>query len=100
MERDTLNEPDFDWDDANIEKLAAHGIEPTEAEDAILDPDAVPTRAHAAIGTPRRARIGMSEAGRIIVVVYTIRDERFRVITAFDASDQKKRQYRRGMTKS
>ncbi len=28
----------FEWDDANIEHIARHGIEPWEAEDVILEP--------------------------------------------------------------
>jgi uncharacterized DUF497 family protein len=65
------NDPDFDWDeDTNVAKVEAHGVTPTEAEDALLDPSRVPTRAQSTAAESRRGIIGMTEAGRIIVVIY------------------------------
>jgi hypothetical protein len=36
----------FDWDDANIRHIAAHGVEPEEAEEALTDPRRVPGTAY------------------------------------------------------
>lgn len=38
----------------------------------------------------------MTEQGRILYVSFTIRRGMIRVVTAYDASDRQKRQYRRG----
>jgi uncharacterized DUF497 family protein len=90
-------DPDFDWDDFNIEHIeGGHEITPTEAEDAILDPNRVPATARSTPTERRRGILGMTEQGRILFVSYTIRDDMIRVITAYDASERQKRQYRRG----
>jgi uncharacterized DUF497 family protein len=90
------HDPDFEWDEeTHVLKVEAHGVTPTEAEDAILDPNAVPAQARSTPSEKRRGMIGMTEAGRINVVIYTIRHNAIRVITAFDASEIQKRRYRR-----
>ena len=88
--------PEFDWNQANVDHLAEHGVDPEEAEEAATDPRRRPTVANQFPGQPRRsAIIGRTDSGRIIVVVMT-RSGRFtRVITAFDADTSQKRQYRR-----
>ena len=83
-------------DDANLDHIAEHGIEPDEAEDAALDPDRVPARANRSRMEERRAVIGATQEGRILVVVYTVRGTAVRVVTAYDAGERRKRQYRRG----
>jgi hypothetical protein len=37
----------FDWDDANEEHLARHGVTPEEAEEALTDPRRIGKPAHA-----------------------------------------------------
>lgn len=87
---------DFQWDDANIEHIALHGITPEEAEEAATDPRRVPTDAYtAANGERRRGLIGKTQDGRILTVIYTSRGGAFRVITAWDATINEKKSYRR-----
>jgi uncharacterized protein len=89
---------DFEWDegeDGNVEHNGAHRVTPTEAEDAILDDDRLRVPAQRNPSERRYAIVGATEAGRILLVVYGIRDDTYRVITAFDASETQKRQYRR-----
>jgi uncharacterized DUF497 family protein len=45
-------------------------------------------------GEERRAIIGATSAGRIIVVVVTRRHDLIRVVTARDADEREKRRYR------
>ena len=88
--------PDFDWDeDTNVGKVEAHRVTPTEAEEAILDPDALPARAYSTPTERRRGIIGMTDGGRILLVIFTIRNGAIRVITAYDAPERLKRRYRR-----
>ena len=85
----------FDWDDANVGHIAEHGIEPDEAEQALLDPH---RRSATAYDTPTERRwavIGATEARRILFVVYTRRGSAIRVVTARDALDRERRRYRR-----
>ena len=64
-------------------------------EEALEDPKRffIPT-----YNTPTERRygiVGTTFGGRIIRVVYVIRDGKYRVITAFGASNSEKRRYRR-----
>lgn len=85
----------FQWDDANIEHIAEHTIEPEEAEQAFDDPERVPARAYQTPIERRRAIIGASETGRILYVVYTMREGMIRIVTAREAEERFRRQYRR-----
>jgi hypothetical protein len=85
----------FEWDDHNIAHIAEHRVEPQEAEDALQDPDLVNAAPHRVPTERRWAAIGATAAGRVLVVVYTRRDRRFRVVTAREATVAEKRRYRR-----
>lgn len=86
----------FEWDDANIEHIAWHGVEPWEAGEALLDAGRIGTAAYNVRGETRWAILGATEAGRILFVVFTRRSGRIRVVTSRDAEGKEKRRYRRG----
>jgi uncharacterized DUF497 family protein len=86
---------DVDWDDANVEHIAEHDVSPAEAEDAILDPDRVPSQARSTPAEKRQGIVGMTEDGRILFVSFTKHAGAIRVVTAYDASDGQRRQHRR-----
>lgn len=86
----------FHWDEANVEHIARHGVEPYEVEEALLDPERVARDARNVRGEVRRAVLGAAEAGRILFVVYTIRNEKIRSVMSRDATDGEKRAYRKG----
>jgi|HubBroStandDraft_5_1064220.scaffolds.fasta_scaffold1044919_2 uncharacterized DUF497 family protein len=83
----------FDWDDDNIGHIAEHGVTPEEAEQLLLgdpldwafDLEAYPEK--------RWSYVGETDKGRILFVVITMRAEKIRVITAFDAGKQDQRIY-------
>lgn len=85
----------FDWDDANIGHIARHNVTPEEAEAALTDPDRLGFAVHKVPQELRRAYLGATESGRILVVVFTWRARRIRIVTARDASPKEKRRYRR-----
>ena len=85
----------FDWDEGNVDHIRAHGIEPAEAEEVLLDPDALGVGAYNARGERRQGALGSTEGGRILVVVFTARSGHPRVITAREATPTEKRRYRR-----
>jgi uncharacterized protein len=87
--------PWFEWDEGNIEHIARHGVEPWEVEQALLDQRRVPAASYNEGGERRRAVIGSTDAGRVLIVVYTRRERSIRVVTARDASETNKRHYRR-----
>lgn len=88
----------FEWDvekaDGNLRK---HGISFDEAKSVFLDPLSI-TRSDPEHSTieDRSVTIGASNAGRIIVVVHTERDERIRIISARAANPKERRDYEDG----
>lgn len=86
---------DFDWEDANVDHIARHGVTPTEAEDAVLDSRRIPAVARSTLTEQRIGIVGMTVTARLLFVAFTERHEMIRVITAYDATERQRRQYRR-----
>ena len=76
-------EVEFDWDEANLGHLARHGVLPEEAEQVILD-DPVDIGIEMAGDEERYVTLGATDKGRVLVVVTTWREDRVRVVTAFE----------------
>lgn len=85
----------FDWDDANQEHIALHGIEPEDIDDAFADRHRKGANAYNVPGERRHAIVGSTEDGRLLYVVFTRRAGAIRVVTARDASAQERRRYER-----
>ena len=83
----------FDWDEHNVGHIVVkHGVDPGEAEEAVLDPGRTPFPAKG----KRTGIIGMTADGRVLVVILERKSRhKWRVITARDASSNEKRAYRR-----
>lgn len=76
-------EIEFDWDDANIGHLARHRVTPEEAEEVILR-DPVDLGMEIVAGEERHLNLVSTQRDRILLVVTTWREDRVRVVTAFD----------------
>ena len=86
------DEQQFEWDEGNVGHLARHDVSPQEAEQAILDPDAVMLEIQ--YGDEERVKsVGRTNAGRIIVAVFAFRGAAIRAITAYDAPVRIQRLY-------
>lgn len=72
----------FDWDEFNIAHIAKHGVEPHEAEEA-YNSDPIYLDYLIEDGEQRHREIGETLAGRILVVVSTMRGDWVRIITAY-----------------
>lgn len=77
--------PAFDWDDANSAHVARHGVAPTEAEQVVLGAS-LPLETEERSGEDRHTESGETTAGRLLLVVWTWRRRRIRVVTAFPAN--------------
>jgi uncharacterized DUF497 family protein len=74
----------FEWDQTKASQNAAkHGVEFAEALTVFGDPleVVIPDRDHS-VGEPRFLSLGLSSAGRLLVVAYTERQGRIRLISA------------------
>jgi uncharacterized DUF497 family protein len=77
----------LDWDAHNIKHLAAHDVRPEEAEQSLtgdlMDLDHNVT----ADGEERWTAVGQTLARRTLVIVWTVlKDESYRIITAYPAT--------------
>lgn len=70
----------------------AHGILPDEVEQALLN-DPIVVYTQQVEGEVRYVYYGEADAGRMVAVVLTERDEKIRVITAYDLDASQKRDY-------
>ncbi|MGH2345814.1 MAG: BrnT family toxin [Chloroflexota bacterium] len=86
---------EFQWDEANVEHIARHGITPEEAEEAYLDENRRYLSIPRTSRETRRALLGKTEDGRILFLVYTLRLRYVRILSTRDATSPEKRQYRK-----
>jgi uncharacterized DUF497 family protein len=83
----------FDWDDGNRDKNLKHGVHGWECEQVFFNkPLAILDDSKHSIAENRYAAFGQTDAGRRLVIVYTMRKEKIRVISARDM-DKKERQF-------
>jgi hypothetical protein len=76
---------EFDWDDENKKHLDAHKVAPAEFEQ-LLNNDPVDLNFEQIDNEERYRSVGLTNGGRLLSVVWTIRNGRVRAITAFPAS--------------
>jgi hypothetical protein len=84
----------FDWDDANAAHIAKHGVLPGEAEQVIRG-GSLPLETDERGGEERHIELGETAAGRLLVVAWTWRRQRIRVVTAFPAKRKWRAYWRR-----
>jgi uncharacterized DUF497 family protein len=86
----------LEWDPkkavANVDK---HGVRFADAV-SVLEDDRAVTVADDSSEEPRWVTIGLDSMGRALVVVYTWRGERVRIISARPATARERRQYEEG----
>ena len=80
------DEGGFEWDADNVAHIALHGVRPADAEQALSND---PITLHYAVtdsGEERWVCAGPTDARRLLVIVWTMRASRVRVVTAYPAS--------------
>lgn len=83
---------DFDWDQANTDHLARHQVDPEEAEQVLANNPLIMETGERK-GEARTVCLGRTDAGRPLIVVYTNRGGRIRVVTAYPAKRKKRKIY-------
>ncbi|MBI3559500.1 BrnT family toxin [Candidatus Gottesmanbacteria bacterium] len=74
----------FEWDEGNLHKsMRKHGVTPEEAESVFIDDNSVvlPDEKHSAV-EKRFAIFGTSDVNRYVYVIFTIRKNKLRIISA------------------
>jgi uncharacterized DUF497 family protein len=88
----------FDWDDANRNHIALHGVTVAEVEQAVAT-GLIELDYYNIYGENRSEDLGATRAGRILRLITTERRGLVRIVTAFDASPLEKRHYLQEMVK-
>jgi uncharacterized DUF497 family protein len=78
-------EIEFDWDKENQKHLAIHNVTPTEFEH-VLNNDPLDLDYELVNNEERYRSVGLASGGRVLSVVWTIRNGKVRAITAFPSS--------------
>jgi uncharacterized DUF497 family protein len=82
----------FDWDNENIRYLARHHISPVEAEQVLRNRPR-DLEAELRNGEERVPHVGETDAGRILIVVSTMRGKKVRIVTAWPAKERLRRYF-------
>ncbi len=91
-----MQSPRFDWDDGNLHEIGKHRVTPAEVEEALADPHQQSRGAYTVDTEERAAVLGATRAGRVLLVVITLRDGAIRVVTAYRARPRLRREYLEG----
>ena len=79
---------------ANLNK---HGVRFSDAEVALFDPNAITVEDETAEGERRYVSIGMDALGRILVVVFSYREDEIRLISVRKATRRERTSYEEGI---
>ena len=82
----------FEWDAENVSHIARHNIEPIEAEECFHN-DPLMKGYEMVNGEDRWTAVGATFSLRILVLIFTVRDDRIRVITGWNADKLTTRDY-------
>lgn len=80
-----LDDLGFDWDQANTQHIAGHDVSPGEVEQVFLNEE-IDVDYDVVGGEERWTVVGETNARRVLIVIYTMRDARVRPVTAYEAS--------------
>lgn len=82
---------EFEWDKYNLEHVDKHKIKPGECEQVFFNiPFTVELDLVHSRGEERYFALGKTSMNRILVVIFTIRKARVRIITARDANKKER----------
>jgi uncharacterized DUF497 family protein len=76
---------EFDWDAENTKHLAAHKVTAREFE-SVMQNSPLDLAYEVVDGEERYRSVGMTDSGRLLVAIWTLRDGKVRAVTAFPAS--------------
>lgn len=84
----------FDWDDGNRDKNLKHEVTNGESEQIFFnEPLIVLDDAVHSVAEDRYAAFGKTDSGRTLVVIFTMRGQKIRVISARDMNRKERKYY-------
>ena len=86
------------WDPKKAEiNVRKHKVRFSDAETVFYDPMALTIKEQTRSGEQRFVTVGADAIGRIIVIIYTYREDSIRLISARKATPSERRQYEEGI---
>jgi uncharacterized DUF497 family protein len=82
----------YDWDAANVSHIARHSVTPEEVEQCFSN-DPMDVGGDVVEGEERYTGVGHTNVLRVLVLVWAMRGDALRPITAFDASERLAKRY-------
>lgn len=82
----------FDWNAANIEHIARHGVSPSEVEEVFYR-RFIYGSMEVVKGEIRVTLIGATNGGRVLTITFQARLNEVRIVTARDASRKERKLY-------
>ncbi len=84
---------EFDPKKAEVNPINHDGVTFDEAKPVLLDPYVLTKEDADAKGEQRFVSLGMGAQGRVLIVVWTLRGESMRLISAWKANQPQRRRY-------
>lgn len=85
---------DYEWDPAKAQaNLDKHGVDFTEAVIALEDELALTRHDPDSLDEERLISLGMDATGRLLVTIFTYRNDRIRIISSRKADRTERRRY-------
>ncbi|MBI4318855.1 MAG: BrnT family toxin [Chloroflexi bacterium] len=85
----------FQWDDGNLEHITKHQVDAAECEQVFFNRPLVISEDEAHSQTEERFRAyGQTDAGRLLFMIFTVRNNQVRVISARDQSKKERKEFR------
>ena len=88
-----LPEIQFDWDQENVGHLGLHEVSRQEFEQVLIN-DPVDLEYQIEASEERFKSVGVTDSGRVLVVVWTIRRGKVRAVTAYPGSKRDEIRFR------
>ena len=84
----------FDWDEGNRDKNLKHAVQHWECEQVFFnEPLIILDDPKHSVAEDRSAALGKTDGGRRLVIVYTMRVSKIRVISAREMNKKERRYY-------
>ena len=84
----------FDWDKGNRNKNLKHNVQDWECEQVFFnEPLLILDDPKHSVAEDRSAALGKTDGGRLLIIIYTMRGTKVRVISSRDMNRKEKRYY-------
>lgn len=94
MHVDFSNVEGFEWDEGNLEHIQKHGVDHKECEEAFLNKPLIVTEDESHSQIEKRFRVyGQTNAERQLCLIFTLRKNTIRIISARDQSRKERKEF-------